>query len=475
MNKKNLRRREFFRYAGLGFSGMAVPRLFKPADPLIKESAGSSVYRTILGKVNETLFVDTHEHLCNESERLGAGEKSGDQASDWSRLFSHYFSTDMAVSGMSHRDMQRFYSPDLGPADKWKLLEPFWPYLKHTGYGQNVAISIEKLYGITELNRESVRVLHDAYRDLISPGFYKTVLREKSLIESCQVDRSPLLRTEDPALLMTDMRINGLIEDPGNKEFSEEPGIGARDLADWHRVIDYWFDRYGRKIVAVKVSTAYSRDIDFEPTPAEQVESFCKRHLNGETLPPDELKQLQDHLFWYAVDKATGYRLPVKLHTGYYAGWNNLPLDRVSGNPAAASMLCKHSPETRFDFFHICYPYYEDLLSVAKNYPNAWLDMCWAWIINPIAARDFLKKFLVTVPAGKVLGFGGDYFAVELVPGHAAIARQGIALSLAELTETGYIELHEALDLVDHIMHGNARKLFRLEERKQELEGADFF
>lgn len=112
--------------------------------------------------------------------------------------------------------------------------------------------------------------------------------------------------------------------------------------------------------------------------------------------------------------------------------------------------------------FHICYPYYEEMLAIAKHYPNAYMDMCWSWIINPLAAKDFLKKYLVTAPANKIFTFGGDYIPVELVPGHAAIVRQGITQALSELVDEGWMTLKEALSLTDVIMHQNARTLYRL-------------
>ncbi len=149
---------------------------------------------------------------------------------------------------------------------------------------------------------------------------------------------------------------------------------------------------------------------------------------------------MEDHLFWYAVRKATEHKLPVKLHTGYYAGQNSMPLGRLIHNPGSATDLCRAAPETPFVFMHICYPYYEELISVAKQYTNAHIDMCWSWIINPVAAKDFLKKYLVTAPANKILTFGGDYIPVEPVLGHATIARQGIALAL---TRTGRRRLAE--------------------------------
>jgi hypothetical protein len=96
--------------------------------------------------------------------------------------------------------------------------------------------------------------------------------------------------------------------------------------------------------------------------------------------------------------------------------------------------------------------------------------MCWAWIINPVAAKDFLKKYLVTAPANKILTFGGDYIPVEPVLGHAVIARSGIALALSELVEEGWLTLDCALALVDPIMHGNARTIFNLAEKKKRLE-----
>ena len=133
------------------------------------------------------------------------------------------------------------------------------------------------------------------------------------------------------------------------------------------------------------------------------------------------------------------------------------------------SDLCRAAPEVRFVFMHICYPYYEELISVAKHYPNAHVDMCWSWIINPVASKDFLKKYLVTGPANKILTFGGDYSPVEPVLGHAMLARRGIGLALSELVEEQWLNLNDALELVEPIMYGNARQIFNLDEKEKLL------
>ena len=200
-----------------------------------------------------------------------------------------------------------------------------------------------------------------------------------------------------------------------------------------------------------------------------QPSRYSKRNSTARPLTPDERKALEDHLFWYAIEKATANNLPVKLHTGYYFYVNHMPLSQLMNNPGAASILCEKSLKTRFVFMHICYPYYEQMIALAKHFTNAYIDMCWSWIINPVAAKDFLKKFLVTAPANKILTFGGDYVPVEPVLGHAVIARRGIAMALSELVDEGWIDIDEALRLTDTIMHENARKIFDLENKTRLL------
>ena len=174
------------------------------------------------------------------------------------------------------------------------------------------------------------------------------------------------------------------------------------------------------------------------------------------------------------MDKATENNLPVKLHTGYYAGGDYMPLGRLAHNAGSATDLCRRARDTKFVFMHICYPYYEEILSVAKHYSNAYIDMCWAAIINPIAAKDFLKKYLLTAPANKILTFGGDYRYVEPVLGHAIIAKRVIALALSELVEEGWITIDRAMELTDMIMHENARQIFNLPQKERILRGVQW-
>jgi predicted TIM-barrel fold metal-dependent hydrolase len=469
----------------LGAAGAALAALgpdthsanIPPTQPPRSRSRSGDARRLISQRVDQAPLVDTHEHLIEEKERLRGADHSRVPCDDWALLFSHYLNSDFLTAGMPGADMDRFLSSEVDPLSKWALIAPYWPAVKNTGYAQAVRLAIRELYGIEELTAESVSKLQAGYERVRRAGFYERILGNQARIESCQVNSlsgEPFKKSDMPTFLMQDISIVGMFAGPNINQYAPATGITVKGLADWHRVIEWWFDRYAKFAVAVKSQHAYSRDLDYARVPAEQAEPVFRRILEKAKVSANERRCLEDHLFWYAVDQATAHHLPVKLHTGYYAGQNSMPLSRLRQNAGSAAELCRLSPGTTFVFMHICYPYYEELLALVKQWTNAYVDMCWSWIINPVAAKDYFKKHIVTAPSNKLLPFGGDYIPVEPVLGHAMLVRRGVAQALAELVEEGWLKTDDALELVDRILHGNARHIFRLAQKTESLRQADW-
>jgi uncharacterized protein len=447
------------------------------AQGLDRVPAKSEVRELIWDRVRQAPLIDTHEHLIEEKERLAGAPRQHVPCDDWAFLFSHYLNSDLLSAGMPRPDLDLFLSTRADPLAKWKLIEPYWLAVKNTGYGQAVRIAVKELYGVDELSQQSIARVQAGYERTRRAGFYRAILQDNANIESCQVNSlagEPFMKSDMPEFLMQDLSIVGMFSGPDLRRLSAAAEIDVKSLSDWHRVIRWWFDRYARYAVAAKSQNAYSRDIDYARVPAERAEPIFKKVLAKEPLAPSERKLLEDHLFWEAVDQATAHNLPVKLHTGYYAGQNSMPLSRLRLNAGSAAELCRLGPGTKFVFMHICYPYYEEMLAVSKHWTNAHIDMCWSWIINPVAAKDYLKKHIVTAPINKLLPFGGDYIPVEPVLGHAMIARRGVAQALAELVEEGWLKISDAIELVDSIMHMNARRIFRLGEKAEALRKVDW-
>ncbi|MBE7560385.1 hypothetical protein HS125_16175, partial [bacterium] len=312
--------------------------------------------RQLTRKVFSTPLVDTHEHLLEEAGRMPGSGHPRVSADDWTFVLSHYLNSDLVSAGMPRQDIGRFFSSQLDPLEKWPLLAPYWPAVKHTGYGQAVRITLYELYGVPDLSDKTIEKVAEGYGRARRPGFYRDILSDRAQLASCQVNSlegPPFMRSRQPTLLMQDIAIAGMIGASNIERYRRPTGIELSELSDWHRVIDWWFETFGRYAVAAKSTNAYARDINYARVPAETAAPIFRRRLAGEATTREDKKALEDHLFWYAVDRATRAGLPVKLHTGYYAGNNGMPLARVRDNPASACELCRAAPDTRFVFMHI--------------------------------------------------------------------------------------------------------------------------
>jgi hypothetical protein len=420
----------------------------------------------IAALVDSTPFVDTHEHLLEESTRLDPPDRGRvfQTQTDFSVLFSHYADSDLTVAGMPPADLAELARRDVEPAAKWQLVEPYYQRAAQTGYLLNVRESVRALYGHDDLNADNVDDISAQIAAMIRPGFYQRILADVCNIEHCQVNslETPLLMdTAYPALLCQDMSFVPLSTGLQIEEVAATAGISVSSLADWHSVVDWCFANIGPRAIALKNQSAYGRRLDYADVDAATAAPLFARFLGDtSTLTESERKAVEDHLFNYCLRRAAEHQLPVKLHTGYYAGHSYMPLHRLRHNAGDLCDLLHRHPDVSFVIMHITYPYQDEAIAIAKHYPNAWIDMCWAWIINPLACVRFVKEFLMAAPANKLFTFGGDYMNIEMVPGHARIARRGISQALRELVADGWVDDSAVPALVECLMRGNAHALF---------------
>ncbi len=425
-----------------------------------------TIHPEILDLVNTTPFVDSHEHLWEERTRLATLTEPDKHAipSDLGILFYHYADSDLVSAGLSADDRNKMVDPHTDVAEKWKLIGPVYARTRYTGYLQNVRESLRLMFGEDDINDGNYRRISELIHNQIQPGYVKRLLRETANVEYAQVNSfedSVFNETDQPDLLCQDLSFVGLSSGLNVEPYAKKANREVGSLQDWHDVIDWVFDTYGPKAIAMKNQSAYARRLDYEPVRAEDAAPLFARHLKDpEGSAEFEKKAIQDHLFHYCIEKSVEYDLPVKLHTGYYAGTGQMPLHRVGQNDGDLCPIIKAHPDARFVIMHISYPYQDQAIALAKHYHNVYVDMCWAWIINPLAGVRFVKEYLMAAAHTKLLTFGGDYGPVEMVPGHAAIARKGLAQAVSELVSEGWVSDGEMPALVDRIMRGNAHEIF---------------
>ncbi len=415
--------------------------------------------------ISETHFQDTHEHLPPEIRRI---EEKNTGNLDFSYLFSHYLDSDLLSAGMSQNNYDRFFGSEVNSLEKWNLISTYYQHTRGTGYGQCLRKSLKMLWDIDDIDASNCNEITQLLNEHVKPGFYRDILQKKTLIEHVQInslDFDEVYRDDqaDSDLFSHDFGTLKISTQWDIDVLAHILGSEITSLTDAHDAIVAALSRWGKIAISIKDPCAYWRDLDFHAVSDGDASRIMTRYLlNKDSVSTEEYNAVGNNLFRYALKESEKYNLPVKIHTGYIAGANHMNLHRVKKNLEHLQTVISDFPNIRFVLMHITYPLQNELLAMAKHFSNVYVDMCWSWIIDPITSTEFLSKFLVTVPHNKIFTFGGDFIPVELIPGHAQMAREGIARSIDQLLRDDYIQRNEVQALIAKLMNGNASKFFDL-------------
>ena len=242
------------------------------------------------------------------------------------------------------------------------------------------------------------------------------------------------------------------------------------EYLDACREIFAGFKAYGA--VAFKDQSAYTRSLDYgnpSHAEAEAVFNWFMADATRSAVYPDGVKPLDDYLFHAFLRMARDLDLPVQLHTGHLAGLHG---DITKANAVQLADLFLLHRDVRFDLFHANWPYGGEALFLTKAHPNVSLDFCWAHAIDPIYCQDLLRQALSSVPHSKIHGFGSDFGGFGYPPGggyadrawaQAQIAKENIAIALAEMVEIEYIDMDEAKTIARAWLFDNPNQFYRLD------------
>jgi predicted TIM-barrel fold metal-dependent hydrolase len=421
----------------------------------------SSIWKYLREHAARMTIFDTHEHFWHEDVRL-------QRKVDVFLLFSHYTDSDLVTAGMSPQAVRDLQNPDIPLEKRWKDFAPYWPFSRTTGYGRCMLIAARDLFGVEDINERTYRLLSERIAAANQPGWFEKVLKEKAHIELSVLDDLTTIRGEplkpNPKFFKIVTRFDYIITAHRRQDLDyieKVTGVAVSKLADLENALGRAFEKGIREGMAgVKSGLAYQRSLHYEKvSPAEAERAFDRLFgtASAEEADPATRKPLEDYLMHKTVQQAAEHQLPFQIHTGFEAGNRN---HVARTNPSHLSDLLNEYPQVRFDLFHGGYPYGSEFAALGKNLANVYPDLCWLHIIAPGAAKRTLHELIETVPANKILGYGGDFFHVEGAYGHAQMARAVTAEVLAEKVEQGYLKEEEALGLMERILHLNGKELF---------------
>lgn len=436
---------------------LSVPLLI-PAQIQVRPLPSRGFEQRITGFINDMSVVDTHEHL------LSLTRLKQRTALDFMLLLLHYSADDIRSSGLPSKLFSKLLKDSLTVKQKWDILKPYWESSQNTAYNRAALLAADKLFGINDINGSTVESLSERINKAYQTDWINQVINDRCKIEYLIQDSDDrsfgtkgfryVVRFDNFISINSKQQINSI---------AKRQNITIANLDDLIKALGSSFDDAKQKgLVAIKSGLAYSRILNYENASrgsAVKVFEDLMSSPDGTSFKFADVKPLQDFMMHRVLDLAMNNKLPVMIHTGLQTGNGNII---ENSKPTHLVNLIMEYPTVNFVLMHGSYPYGAELTTIVKYFPNAYIDMCWLYVISPSYSEKFLHEWIETVPASKIMGFGGDYLNIENAFSHLVFGKQVIARVLTAKVKDGYLSESEAKNIARMILHDNAVKLFNL-------------
>ena len=411
--------------------------------------------------IEQTALCDTHEHLRREPDWIDDGP---DVLQD---LFGNYVPADLITAGASQEALRRLTDasdPDL--AGRFEGIRAAWEATQYTGYGEAVRRIVTDVYGFDDLTPDVLAPAQEKLTELRTPGGRYNLLREVANLDHIQTDDSSWPCDPDesgPDFFLYDLSWAGFCSGQIDQEaIAKDTGIAVVDLDSLQKAMEAIFEKHAPCAIAVKAQHAYNRTLNWQARARGDVERALYATLSSNNNVSESMRLcLGDWCWARGVELTIEHNLPFKIHTGYYAGNNRMPVDRIKAGNLCA-LLAKYL-DARFVLMHIAYPYSDELIALTKHYKNVWADLCWAWSINPYASSDFVRRFIHGAPINKLFVFGGDTRWPTSAAAYAFQTRFWLDKTLEAEVEEGYLTESQAMHIASRVMYDNQYECFDLE------------
>jgi len=429
----------------------------------------SNLWKRLYAHLSRTRIIDCHSHLVTEEEY----EKLDPPIGLFHPAWLHYFARD--IEGL--KDIKALkpskYNND---RENWKVLKEAIDKAGNVTYFRHHWVVNKLLYNL-ELNERNWRKINEEIKKHHSrKWWYRYLLKELSGIDLCV--RNTFMADEksgcSPGVIVkrqwnddysvSSVMVSQLVSLSDSKPIKileKETDIHIKDMKSFILAIDKFLSTIKKEgAVAIKTNHAYLRTLFHERISASCTENILSNVLRNKKTAENEIKKIQDFIFWTLCEKAGEKDLVFQIHTGMQGNWNRIN----DSDPKHLIEPIRTFRQTKFDLFHCGYPFSIDLGVMGKHYPNVWLNMAWMYAISIQGARRILDEWLDLVPGMKILGIGTDEPFPEIIAGHVYLARNCIADVLTKKIELDFLTEDVAFNLIEQLLRKNGIFLYGLKK-----------
>lgn len=407
-------------------------------------------------------IIDCHEHLPPENERTGSPQ-------DVFTLFSMYTGWSLFTAGMDRgssslspwsQDRPEYFSlfdPEIPLQKRWELFKPYWKYIRHGSPARSVMLTAKMVYGVDEISDSTYELLSERIDKENTPGIYRRILCDRCRIRAVldQSDTPDIERPLVPVIPLTDVCRTKTVA--SLEAVSVSYGMDVKTVDDYLELIRRHIDKWVSKgAIGIKILSKPNA-----PPNRGDAEAALKKLLDGKPIVPETnyyaepFEPLENYLTHQYIQMATRLDLVVTVHAGVWGDFRDL-------DPKHMLTLAPAYPETDFDLQHLGMPNVRDAITIGRNLPNIYLNLCWSHVIAPAQTCSGIDELIDQVPVNKVLAFGGDYVRpVEKVVGHLHMARENFARVFGSRIDRGMMSYDDAMEILQLWFWENPQNLYR--------------
>ena len=419
-------------------------------------SASDRHRQSLLDYMAQLEVIDGHQHLWPERERVAVD-------ADVLLLFHTYAFNDLISAGMKTKPGENAHGANIlrdtetPLEERWKAVSPYLEQIKYGTSYRATQIALRGLYGIDDLNDRTYQEASEKIRASNKPGLYRWVLRDHCKIRTCLVQslvNEGYVKDLEPRDLMTRI-FSGptcyqLHYRPFIDTLNESYGISIQDLDTYLETLTRLLSELRADGVA---GFKYYQTKPLVPLDRAAAAKAFTDWLAGGPVERVLECEVMDHVFKLAAD----WDWPISVHCG------GAYMDFRTFDTRDIIELLIRYPGTRFDLFHLGVPFPREVIFIAKQYPNASLNLCWCAVLSESMTRQALNEIIDAVPVNKVIAFGADYAGdVENTYGHLVMVRETLAEALAERIAYGRLDLDAAKEIAKMWLFDNAARIYRL-------------
>jgi len=414
------------------------------------DTVSGGIYDQLMREMDSMDIIDAHEHLIPEEKRIS-------KQADVFTLFNHYVNCDLISAGIDPEDLRLVFNSDLPLQERWQKLEYYWNQIKYSSYAKCTRITVEKLYGIDDINVNTIEEISAKVANGNKPGLYQEIFDRCNI--KYVIDQNGLTKMPDPIYSqMPLLQGSSFMIFATKKRFDKmckEFNMEVTSLGDCMKLLDKQLSAWKEQgVVSIKIRTAPNVEpnaIEAEKRLQEMLKAGDWHIDNYQTMDP-----FNNYILHECMELAAEHDFVVSAHAGVWGDFRDMDSKDL------LTLAIAH-PETKYDLYHLGFPFIRDTIMIAKNNPNVYLNLCWTHILSQTQTNSALREIVDSVPLNKVSAFGGDFVGhVENIVGHLQMAKEDFAEVFAEEIQRGRFDFHEAVGILKQCFYDNPKNLYKL-------------